>query len=124
MLRQHPGDVVINHHYLISQAVKLLGKNTNCCRATADAHALFFNAVNHGRFACLNDQLRAAINRELDRLLVTQRLHHFHRDAAFFFAAARQVMHATQRQHLRAVLGGGDVAHDLAFAAHIGLFGP
>jgi hypothetical protein len=33
------------------------------------------------------------------------------------------MMHAAERQHLRAVLGRGDVAHRLALDAHRGLLG-
>jgi hypothetical protein len=39
-------------------------------------------------------------------------------DVAFLLAAAGQVVHAAQREHLRAVLGRGDVADLLALAAH------
>ena len=33
------------------------------------------------------------------------------------------MVHAAERQHLRAVLGRGDVADHLALAAHVGLLG-
>ena len=43
--------------------------------------------------------------------------------AALFLGATRQVMNTAQAEHLRAVLGGGHMAHHLAFRAHIGLLG-
>ena len=123
MLGQHAGDVVVHHHHLVHFAFKLHGKNTHGGRTAAHAHASLFDAVDDRRFAGLDQDLSAAVNRQLHRFFVAQRSHHFNGDAAFFFAAAGQVMHAAQRQHLRAVFGCRDMADHLALATDIGLFG-
>ena len=99
----------------------MLGKNTHHGRATAHAHALLQHAVDNGRKTRLDHQLRAAIDGQLHRLLVAQSLHHVHGDTAFFLAASGQVVYPTERQHLRAIFGGGDMPHHLALHAHIGL---
>ena len=63
---------------------------------TPDPHALLLHAVDDGCPTGLDDQLRAAIDGQRHGLLVAQGLHHLDRDAAFFFAAPGQVVHATQ----------------------------
>src|SRR5690606_21462534 len=77
-----------------------------------------------GRLARLHHQLRAAVDAELDRLLVAQRHHYVAGDAAFFLAAAGEMVHAAQREHLRTVFGRRDVPDDLALVAYVGLLGP
>jgi hypothetical protein len=123
VLGEHAGDVVVDHHHLVGMAEELLGEDAHGGRAAAHAHALLLHPVDDGRLAGLDDHLRAAVDGELDRLLVAQRFHHFAGDAAFLLAAAGEVVHAAQRQHLRAVFDGGDVADHLAPAAHVGLLG-
>jgi hypothetical protein len=127
MSRQRPawcsGDVVVHHHHLVGAAEELLGEDADGGGAAAHAHAFFFHAVDDGRAARLDDDLRAAVDGEVHGLLVAQRFHHLHGHAAFLLAAAGQVVHATERQHLRAVFHRGDVADDLALAAHVGLLG-
>ena len=104
-------------------AKELARKDADGRRAAAHTHALLGHAIDDGRAAGLDDELRATVDGELHRLLVAQRLHHLGGDAAFLLGAAREVVHTTQRQHLRAVLCCGHMAHHLALAAHVGLFG-
>ena len=52
----------------------------------------------------------AAVDREFDRLAVAQRQQCIAGDGAFFLGAAGQMADAADRQHLRAVFGGRDVA--------------
>jgi hypothetical protein len=81
------------------------------------------DAVDHRRLARLHPQRGAAVDGEVHGLEVAQGLHHLDRDAAFLLAAAGDVVHAAERQHLRSVFGGRDMAHHLALAAHVGLLG-
>ena len=120
---QYPGDVIVDHHHFVCMAGKLPGKNANRRRATTHAHALFGNAIDDGRAPGLDDELGAAINGHLHRLLVAQQLHHLGGNPPLFLAAAGEVVHATQRQHLGAVFRRGHMPHHLALAAHIGLLG-
>jgi hypothetical protein len=123
VLGEHAGDVVVDHHHLVGHAGELARENAHGRRAAAHAHALLFDAVDDGCPAGLDDERGAAVDGALHRLLVAQQLHQLGRHAAFLLAAAGEVVHAAQRQHLRAVFGGGDVAHDLAAVAHVGLLG-
>src|SRR6218665_2313174 len=68
----------------------------------------------------LQQQLRASVYAQFHRLFVAQPLHQLGGDAALLAAAAGQVLHAAERQHLRAVLRRGHMAHRLALAAHGG----
>ncbi|MNS82489.1 hypothetical protein D3C72_1162350 [compost metagenome] len=123
MFGEHAGDVVVDHHHLVGHAGELAREDAHGGRAAAHAHALFFHPVDDGRLAGLDDEAGAAVDGAFDRLLVAQQLHELGRHAAFLLAAAREVVHAAQRQHLRTVLGRGDMAHDLALVAHVGLLG-
>ena len=123
MLGEHAGDVVVHHHHLVCIAKELARKDADGRRTAAHAHALLGHPIDDGRAAGLDDELRAPVDGALRRLLVAQRLHHLGGDAAFLLGAAREVVHTTQRQHLRAVFGRGHMAHHLALAAHVGLFG-
>ena len=93
-------------------------------RAAAHPHALLARAVDDRRPVGLDHHGRAAVDRELDGLAVAERQQRFAGDDALLLAAAGQVMHAAQRQHLRAVFRRGDVAHRLALDAHRRLLGP
>src|SRR5439155_20849 len=87
-------------------------------RAAADPHALFGHAIDDRRLAGLDHERRAAIDREFDRLAVAQIHQRVAGDAAFLLRAAGQMVHAAERQHLRAIFAGGDVADRLALRAH------
>ena len=71
-----------------------------------------------GARAGLHDDAVAAIDRHLDRFRVAQLQQRVAGDDAFLLGAAGQVAHAADGQHLRAVLGGRDVADLLALHAH------
>ena len=71
----------------------------------------------------LDHHAGAAVDDAFDRLLVAEQLHQLGRHAAFLLAAAGEVVHAAEREHLRAVFGGGDMADHLAAVAHVGLLG-
>ncbi len=112
-----------SHHHLVGHARELAREDADGRRAATHAHALLFDAVDDGCLAGLDHETRAAVDGAFDGLLVAEELHQLGRHAAFLLAAAGEVVHATEREHLRAVLGRGDVAHDLAPVAHVGLLG-
>ena len=120
---QHAGDVIVDHHHFIRHAGELAREDADRRRAAADAHALLLDAVDDGRPARLDHQAGPAVDDAFGRLFVAQQLHQLDRHAAFFLAAAGEVVHAAERQHLRTVLGRCDVADHLALVAHIGLLG-
>ena len=124
VLAQHAGDVVVDHDHLVDMALPLRREHADGGRAAAHAHALLARAVDHRRPVGLHHHGRAVVDRKLDGLAVAERQQRLAGDDAFLLAAADQVMHAAQRQHLRAVLGRGDVAHRLALDAHRRLLGP
>src|SRR6218665_320671 len=62
----------------------------------------------------LQQPLRASVYAQFRRLFVAQPLRQLGGDAALLAAAAGQVLHAAERQHLRAVLRRGHMAHRLA----------
>ena len=123
VLAQHAGDVVVDHDHLVDMVLPLRREHADGGRAAADPHALLARAVDDRRPVGLHHDGRAAVDRELDRLLVAEREQRVAGDDALLLAAAGQVMHAAERQHLRAVLGGGDVADRLALDPHRRLLG-
>jgi len=60
----------------------------------------------------------AAVDREFDGFAITEVHQRVAGDAAFLLGAAGQMMHAAERQHLRAIFAGRDVADRLALGAH------
>ena len=74
-------------------------------------------SMTGGRPACTCER-GAAVDAQGNRLLVAQLEHGPAGDHALLLAAAGQVTDAAERQHLRAVLGRGDVADLLAVRAH------
>jgi hypothetical protein len=121
VLAQHAGDVVVDHDHLVDMVLPLRREHADRGRAAADAHALLDDPVDDRRLVRLHNNGRAAVDRELDRLLVAKRQQGVAGDDALLLAAAGQVMHAAERQHLRAVLRRGNVTDRLAFDAHRGL---
>ena len=117
MLAENAGDVVVDDHDLIDLAVPLLGEHADRRRAAADPHALFGHAVDDRRIAGLHHHRGAAVDRQLDRLAVGEVHQRVAGDAAFLLGAAGQMMHAAERQHLRAVFARRDVADRLALRA-------
>ena len=118
MLREHAGDVVVHHHDFVDLAMPLLGEHADGRRAAADPHALFGHAVDDRRIPGLHHHGGAAVDRQFDRLAVAQIHQRVAGDAAFLLGAAGQMMHAAERQHLRAVFAGRDMADRLALRAH------
>src|SRR4051794_37265895 len=123
MLGQHTGDVIVYHHHFVHLAVPLPREDADGGGAASHAHALLFDAVDQGCLAGFHDELSAAFDRKLDRLAVAQVHHELARDAALFLAAAGEMVHAAEREHLRAVFSGGDVPHRFAATAHGRLLG-
>ncbi len=117
MFGDDAGDVIVDHHHLVDQAAPLRGEHADGGRAAADAHAVLLLAVDDRRFAGLDDDGGAAIDGEFDRLAVAQIEQRVAGGAPFGLGAAGQVMHAAQRQHLRAVFARGDMADRLALAS-------
>lgn len=66
-------------------------------------HALLLDAVDDRRRARANHETRAAVDAQLHRFLVAEREHHVAGHAAFLLAAACEMVHATEAQHLRTV---------------------
>ena len=92
--------MVVDDDDLVGFASELLREDADGGRAAADAHAPLLHAVHDGCLAGLHDDLRAPVDAELRRLLVAEREHHLAGDAAFLLAAAGEVVHPAQRQHL------------------------
>ena len=124
MLAQHAGDVVVDHDHLVDMVLPLRREHADGRRAAAHPHALLERAVHDRRPVGLNHDRRAAVDGEFDGLAIAQRQQRVAGDDALLLAAAREMMDAAQRQHLRAVLGRGDVAHRLALHPHRRLLGP
>ena len=118
MLGEHAGDVVVDDDHLVDVPEPLLGEDADRRRAAADAHAVLGGAVDDRRATGLDDQLGATLDRELDGALVAEREHHVAGDAALLLAAAGEMLHPAERQHLGAVLHRGDVTDHLALRPH------
>ncbi len=80
--------MIVDHHDLVGVTKPLLGKNADGRRTTAYPHPLFFHTIDNGRLAGLHHQLRAPVDRQFNRLFITQRHHHVACHATFFLAAA------------------------------------
>ena len=120
MLAKYAGDMVVDDDHLVGMAVPLLGEHADGGRAAADPHAFFHHIVDPRRLARLQQHLRAALDLQFGRLLVAQRQHHLAGDVAFLLAAAGEMTHPAQRQHLRAVFRSRHMADLLAIAQHRG----
>ena len=120
VLGDDAGDVVVDDDDLVDEAAPLAREHADRRRAAADPHPLLGDAVDDGRAAGLRDERRAAVDAELDRLAVAEREEGGAGGAALGLRAAGQVPDAAEREHLRAVFGGGDVADRLAPGAHDG----
>ena len=118
MLAENASDVVVHDHDLIDLAMPLLGEHADRRRAAAHPHALFGNTVDDGRMAGLHHDRGAAVDRQFHRLAVGKVHQRVAGDAAFLLGAAGQMMHAAERQHLRAIFACRDVADRLALRAH------
>ena len=109
--------MVVDHDDFVDLAVPLLGEHADRRRAAADPHAFFRDAIDDRRIAGLHHHGGAAVDRELDRLAIAEVHQRVAGDAAFLLGAAGQMMHAAERQHLRAVFAGRDVTDRLALRA-------
>ena len=118
MLGDNAGDMVINHHHLVDQPPPLRREHADRRGTAAHAHTLFELAIYHRRSTGLHDHCRPAIDCQFDRQLVAERKHGIAGDPAFSLGTAGQVMHAAQRQHLRAILPRRDMADRLALRPH------
>src|SRR5262249_60470840 len=92
--------------------------------AAATRHPPLSDAVDARPAPRLDDELCPTFDLDVHRLLVPEREHRVARDPAFLLAAAGQVLHAAEREHLRPVLHGRDVPHDLALRADGRALGP
>ena len=99
-------------------AEPLAGEYADGGRPAADPHALLGLAVDHRRLAGLDGEFRAAVDLEIQRLLVAKGEHRLAGDHTLLLAAAGQMADAAECEHLRAVFGRGDMAHLLALGAH------
>ncbi len=124
VLGQHARDVVVDHDHLVGVPRPLLRKDADRGRAAADPHALLLHAVHDRCSTRLQRDRSTAVDRDLDRRAVAELQQRLAGDVALALGAAGQVAHAAEREHLRAVFGGGDVADLLAVGAHRRLLGP
>ena len=106
--------MVVDDHHIVDVLEPLLGEHADRRRAAADAHPLFDHAVDRRRRAGLDNEGRAAVDRHLDRLAVAKLQQRLAGDPALLLRAAGEMFDPAQRQHLRAVFAGGDVADRLA----------
>ena len=123
VLGDDAGDVVVDDDDLVDEAAPLGGEHADGGRAAADAHPPLGDAVDDGRAAGLDGDGGAVVDGELDRLAVAEREQGGAGGAALGLGAAGQVLDAAEREHLAAVLGGGDVADRLAAGADDGALG-
>ena len=124
MFRENAGDVVIHHNDFVDLAVPLFCKHADRRRAAADPHALLGDTVHDRWISGLHHHRCTAIDRQLDRLAVAQIHQRVAGDTALLLGAAGEMMHATERQHLRAVFARRHVPDRLAGNAHGRAFGP
>ena len=109
VLGEHARDVIVDHDHLVDVLVPLLREHPDRRGPASHAHPFLDHPVDHRRLAGLEDQLRPFVHRELDRPTAAERQQRLHRHHAFALGAAREVVHPSQREHLRSVLPGGDV---------------
>ena len=102
--------MIVDYDNLAGFAEPLLGEYADGGGAAADPHALFFDTVDDGRLAGLDDKRGAVVDGDFDGFFVAERHHRPAGHIAFFFGPARQMIDAAEREHLRTVFGGGDVA--------------
>ena len=118
VFRENTGDVVIHDHDFIDLAVPLLGEHADGRRAAPHPHAFFGNAVHDRRIAGLHHDGGAAVDRQFHRLAIGEIHQRVAGDAALLLGTAGQMMHAAERQHLRAVFTGRHMADRLALRTH------
>src|SRR5262249_29513263 len=114
----HAGYVVAHHDAPTALAVPFLGKHADGPRAATNPHAFLDYAIDDGRPPGLHHHGRAAVDCQLDRLAVAEIHQRVAGDAAFLLRATGQMMHAAEREHLRAIFARGHVADGLALRAH------
>ena len=121
---QHSGDVIVDDDDFIHLAEPLLRKHADRGRSAADTHAFFLHAVDDRRLVGLHDRWwrrRRSSARQLCRCRDSAGCRRY--AVPSLAAAAGQVTHAAERQHLRSVFVGGDVADGLTLRAHGAAFG-
>ena len=122
MLGQHSGDVVVHHDHLVHVPVPLPGEHADGGRAAAGPHAPLLDAVHQRRAPGLRHHRGPAVDGQLHRLAVAQREQRLAGDPPGPAGAAGELVHPADGEHLRAVLGGGDVPDRLALGADGGAF--
>src|ERR1700677_1051943 len=122
MLGEHAGDVIVDYHDLVDLVAPLPREHANRRGAAADPHALFQLAVDFRRLAGGDDYPGAAVDRQLDSPPVAEVEQSLAGDAPLLLAAVRQMVDAAQREHLRAVFAGRDMADRLALRPDRGAF--
>src|SRR5205807_2275164 len=114
MFRQNAGDVIIDYDDFIDFAVPLFREHSDGGGAAAYAHPLFLDAIDNRRLACLDNHGCAFIDGEFDGLAVAQVQKRLAGHGAFAAAASGEVANSAEREHLRSIFAGGDVAYRLA----------
>ena len=117
VLGEHAGDVVVDDDHLVGQPLPLRRKDADCGAAAPDPHPRLRLAVDDRRPAGLHYHLRAAVDRERHRLAVGEGEQRRAGDYALPLAAAGEVAHAAEAEHLAAVFAGGDMPDRLAVRA-------
>ena len=72
MFGQNAGDVIIDNHHFVHFAEPLLGKHADRGGTAPYAHTFFLHAIYDWRLVCLDRDLRALINLQVDGISVTQ----------------------------------------------------
>src|SRR5438270_7838149 len=91
MLGKDAGDVVVDYDHLIHFVEPLLGEHADGGRTATHAHPLFLHAVYDRWFAGLNRNSSTFVNREFDRLSVTEIEQRLAGGITFVTAAAREM---------------------------------
>ena len=118
MFGEDSGDVVVDYYDFINFSVPLFGEHADGGRAAAHSHAFFLVAIDHRGQARLHDYGCAAIDRQLNGPFLAEIEKRLASDSAFLAAASGEVANPAEREHLRTVFAGGDVAYGLALCAN------
>ena len=123
VLGDDAGDVVVYDDDFVDEAGPLRGEHADGCRAAADAHPGLGDAVDDRWVAGGDGEAGAAVDAEIDRLAGAEREQGVAGGGALGSGAAGEMGDAAEREHLRAIFRGGDVADRLAAGAHGGGLG-
>ena len=111
-------DMVVDHNDFVDLAFPLLGKHSDGGRTAADTHAFFAHSIDDWRPRGLHDDLSSAVDFEFGGFAVAQVEKSLARHCAFLAAAAGEMTHASEREHLGSVLTGREVSYGFALCSN------